>query len=144
MDIEVLEQNGNNWLLSIPPFKVDVTREADVIEEVLRIYGYDAIPFTSQIKSSIGDIKPPATALAKKAITELLVGNGFLECMSNSMVDEKYAALSSEWQPTQVVHVNNPLSSEMGIMRPAMVFSVLQSAAYNLNRQQYNLSLIHI
>jgi phenylalanyl-tRNA synthetase beta chain len=139
LDIEVLEQNGNNWLLSIPPFKVDVTREADVIEEVLRIYGYDAIPFTSQIKSSIGDIKPPATALAKKAITELLVGNGFLECMSNSMVDEKYAALSSEWQPTQVVHVNNPLSSEMGIMRPAMVFSVLQSAAYNLNRQQYNL-----
>ncbi len=139
LGIEVLEQNRNNWLLSIPPFKVDVTREADVIEEVLRVYGYDAIPFTSHIKSSIGDIKPPATALAKKAITELLVGNGFLECMSNSMVDEKYSALSSEWQPTQVVRVNNPLSSEMGIMRPAMVFSVLQSAAYNLKRQQNNL-----
>ena len=139
LDIEVTAQNGSEWTLSIPPFKVDVTREADVIEEVLRVYGYDAIPFTSQIKSSIGDIKPPATILAKKAITELLVGSGFLECMSNSMVDEKYGILSSEWDASHVVHVNNPLSSEMGIMRPAMVFSVMQSAAYNLNRQQNNL-----
>jgi len=59
--------------------------------------------------------------------------------MSNSMVDERYGALSAEWSESAIVHVNNPLSSEMGIMRPAMVFSVLQSAAYNLNRQQNNL-----
>lgn len=139
LDIEIAEKQGREWTLSIPPFKVDVTREADVVEEVLRIYGYDAIPFTTQIKSSIGDIKPSADTLAKKAITELLVGNGFLECMSNSMVDERYGALSAEWSESAIVHVNNPLSSEMGIMRPAMVFSVLQSAAYNLNRQQNNL-----
>jgi len=139
LDISVAEKKAANWTLSIPPFKVDVTREADVVEEVLRIYGYDAIPFTSQIKSSIGDIKPPATTLARKAITELLVGNGFLECMSNSMIDEACASLSKEWDENDVVRVNNPLSSEMGIMRPAMVFTSLQNASYNINRQQTNI-----
>ena len=141
LDIEVSEKNGSDWELNIPPFKVDVTREVDVIEEVLRIYGYDAVPYTSQIKSSIGDIKPTDETLAKKAITELLVGNSFLECISNSMVDEQFGQLSTQWQEDEVVHVNNPLSSEMGIMRPAMVFSVLSSAAHNLNRQQNNLKL---
>ncbi|GAB5538022.1 MAG: phenylalanine--tRNA ligase subunit beta [Salibacteraceae bacterium] len=141
LDITIAEQNNRVWKLNIPPFKVDVTREADVIEEVLRIYGYDAIPFTNQIKSSIGDIKPPAETSAKEAITEMLVGNGILECMSNSMVDERYAKLSREWAESEIVHVKNPLSSEMGIMRPAMVFSVLTSTAHNLNRQQNNLKL---
>lgn len=141
LDIEIVEKNGSDWKLSIPAFKVDVTREADVVEEVLRVYGYDAIPFTTQIKSSIGDIKPPAATLARTATKELLVGNGFLECMSNSMVDVEYGSLSKEWEEQAIVAVNNPLSSEMGIMRPAMVFSVLQSSSYNLNRQQNNLKL---
>lgn len=139
LDIRISEKNESVWKLSVPPFKVDVTREADVIEEILRIYGYDAIPFSSQIKSSIGDIKPPASTLARKATTELLVGNGFLECMSNSMIDEACTSLSKEWDENDIVRVNNPLSSEMGIMRPAMVFTALQNAAYNINRQQLNI-----
>jgi phenylalanyl-tRNA synthetase beta chain len=139
LEIEVAKKTGSDWSLKVPPFKVDVTREADVIEEVLRIFGYDAIPFTSQIKSTIKDIKPSAATMAKEAITQLLVGNGFLECMSNSMIDERHGGLSNEWTADAVVKVNNPLSSEMGIMRPAMVFSALQNASYNLNRQQTNL-----
>lgn len=141
LEIEVMEKKDTNWKLSVPPFKVDVTREADVIEEVLRIYGYDAVPFTSQIKSTVKDMKPSESTLAREAINQLLIGNGFLECMSNSMVDQRYGALSKEWPEDAMVQLNNPLSSEMGIMRPALIFSALQSASYNLNRQQTNLKL---
>lgn len=141
LEIEVAEKHGSEWKLKVPAFKVDVTRQSDVIEEVLRIYGYDEVPFTNKIRSSVKDMKPSESSMSKKAVTEMLTGNGFLECMSNSMVDERYATLSKEWQESDIVHLNNPLSSELGIMRPALVFSAMQSASYNINRQQNNLKL---
>ncbi len=141
LEVKVTSKNGHQWQLSIPPFKVDVTREADVVEEVLRVFGYDEVPFTNQIRSTVKDMKPSKSVLAKKAVIDLLSSNGFLECMSNSMVDEAYAGISAEWSEDSVVRLNNPLSSELGIMRPALVCSALQNASHNLNRQQLNLKL---
>jgi phenylalanyl-tRNA synthetase beta chain len=141
LDIVVRAKEGETWHLDVPAFKVDVTREADVIEEVLRIYGYDEVPVSSKVLSTIKDLKPEESAMAREAVTKVLVANGFLECMSNSMTDERFAQLSKEWEASEIVHLNNPLSSELGIMRPALVFSSLTSAAYNLNRQQPNLKL---
>lgn len=141
LEIEVSSRGTDTWQLRVPPFKVDVTREIDIIEEVLRIYGYDEVPFTGKMRSTITDMKPKVAALAREAVCQLLMANGFLECMSNSMVDERYGSISREWPEDAVVHLNNPLSSEMGIMRPALVFSALQNAAYNINRQQVNLKL---
>lgn len=141
LEVQVAEKEGSVWSLKVPPFKVDVTREADVVEEVLRVFGYDEVPFTNKIRSSVKDMKPSVSALAKEAVTQLFVGNGFLECMSNSMVDERYGALSQEWSEESIVQLNNPLSSELGILRPALVCSALQNASYNLNRQQANLKL---
>lgn len=140
LDVSV-ESKGSEWKLSVPPFKVDVTREADVIEEVLRVYGYDAVPFSSQIKSVVKDVKPSLSTRGKEAVTQMLVAQGYLECMSNSLVDEKYAELSSEWKEKDIVRINNPLSSDLGILRPAMIFSGLTSAARNINRQQHNIAL---
>jgi len=141
LEIEVKEKAGDTWHLEVPPFKVDVTREADVIEEILRIYGYDEVPVSTKVLSTIKDMRPEESAQAKEVITKTLVANGFLECMSNSMTDEKYTALSGEWEASEIVQLNNPLSSELGVMRPAMIFSAMQSASYNLNRQQADLKL---
>jgi len=141
LEIEVSNSEEEEWKLSVPPFKVDVTREADVVEEVLRIYGYDEVPVTTQIKSSINDIKPSAEARAKKEVTKMLVGNGYLECMTNSMTDARFPTYSTAWSESDIVRLNNPLSSELGIMRPTMLFAGLQNAAFNLNRQQSNLRL---
>lgn len=141
LEMDVVKKDGSNWTLKVPPFKVDVTREADVVEEVLRIYGYDAVPFTNQIRSTVKDMRSSDETLAREAVTQLLMGNGFLECMTNSMIDGGLAKLSQEWSEDAMVQLNNPLSSEMGIMRPALVFSALHNAAYNLNRQQLNLKL---
>jgi len=141
LEVNVQDKTGDAWHLSVPPFKVDVTREADVIEEVLRIFGYDEVPVSSKVLSTIKDLKPSESAMAREVITKQLVGNGFLECMSNSMTDGKYAPFSEEWDESEIVLLNNPLSSDLGIMRPALVFSGLENAAYNLNRQQSNLKL---
>ena len=141
LEMEVVNEEDASWKLNVPPFKVDVTREADVIEEVLRIYGYDEVPVSSKVLSTIKDMRPDDTTLAKEACTKQLVANGYLECMSNSMTDESYAGLSKAWKESDVVHLNNPLSSQLGIMRPALIFSALQNAAYNANRQQSNLRL---
>ncbi len=140
LDVEV-KSKGDQWKLSVPPFKVDVTREADVIEEVLRIYGYDAVPFSNQIKSVVKDVKPSLSTRGKGAVTQMLVAQGYLECMSNSLVDEKYAGYSSEWKEEDIVRINNPLSTDLGILRPALIFSGLTSAARNINRQQHNIAL---
>ena len=141
LEMKITEKAGDVWHLNVPPFKVDVTRETDVIEEILRIYGYDEVPVSSKVLSTIKDLKPTETAMAIGAITKQLVSNGFLECMTNSMTDAKYATYSDEWDESEIVIINNPLSSELGVMRPAMIFSGLENASYNLNRQQSNLKL---
>lgn len=141
LEIEVAEKKDGTWMLHVPPFKVDVTREADVIEEILRIYGYDEVPVSPKVLSTIKDLKPEVSAQAREAVTKILVGNGYMECMTNSLTDEKFAVLSKEWSEEDIVHMSNPLSSELGIMRPALVFSSLQNAAYNLNRQQTDVRL---
>ena len=141
LGVNVEEKTGDAWHLSVPPFKVDVTRETDVIEEVLRIFGYDEVPVSSKVLSTIKDLKPSESVMAREVITKQLVGNGFLECMSNSMTDRKYTIFSEEWDESEIVLLNNPLSSDLGVMRPALIFSGLENAAYNLNRQQSNLKL---
>jgi phenylalanyl-tRNA synthetase beta chain len=141
LEIEVNDTDDALWKLAVPPYKVDVLREIDVVEEVLRIYGYDEVPVSSKVLSTIKDMRPAITSQAKEAVTKLLAANGFLECMSNSMTDERFAGFSKSWHENDVVILNNPLSSELGIMRPTLLFSALQNASYNLNRQQYNLRL---
>jgi phenylalanyl-tRNA synthetase beta chain len=141
LEIEVHDGDGQKWKLNVPPFKVDVTREADVVEEVLRIYGYDAVPVSSKVLSTIKDMRPSPIHQAREAATKLLAANGFLECMTNSMTDARFGGFSNEWKESDVVVLNNPLSSELGIMRPTLLFASMQNAAYNLNRQQPNLRL---
>lgn len=141
LEIDVDDSNSASWKLSVPPYKVDVMREIDVVEEVLRIYGYDEVPVSTKVLSTIKDMRPTITSQAKEAVTKLLAANGFLECMSNSMTDQHYASFSNSWADKEVVRLNNPLSSELGIMRPTLLFSALQNASYNINRQQYNLRL---
>jgi len=141
LDIQIASKSSTSWKLQVPAFKVDVTREVDVAEEVLRIYGYDNVPMPTKMLSTVKDMKQEVAVVAKEAITNLLVANGFYECMTNSMIDQRMADLGTDWTAKEVVHLSNPLSSEMGIMRPALIFSALTNAAHNLNRQQNDLKL---
>jgi phenylalanyl-tRNA synthetase beta chain len=133
LGITISQAEGDNWQLLVPRFKGDVTRDIDVIEELLRIYGLNQIPLNKQIQMSL-DYRPANTLFqTQKQITSLLVGMGFHEIMTNSLSSDKYYEDKSK-----LVYMSNPLSSEMNVMRQNLLYSTLESIAYNKNRKQNN------
>lgn len=132
-----IEQEGNDGLLlSVPRYKTDVTREADVIEEVMRIYGYNNVEESTQIKFSANFADREKATAAENTSANLLVGFGFHEMMGLSLTKESYYA-----EGTPLVKVLNPLSSDLNVMRHSMLYGGLESLAYNINRKQADLKL---
>jgi phenylalanyl-tRNA synthetase beta chain len=140
LDIDVETENDTQIELSIPPYRIDVTREEDVIEEILRIYGYNNICIPKQIKSSISYSKKPNSHDLQNAISELLSSNGFSECMNNSLSKSSYSKLIDEIDEEKQITLLNPLSQELDGMRQSMLFSGLENISYNLNRKASDLS----
>jgi phenylalanyl-tRNA synthetase beta chain len=134
LDIEVLAANGSNWKLRIPTYRVDVTRQADVVEEVLRIYGFNRIAMPEQLRNSIVHSPGPDKHGAREKLSLLLNGMGYTEIMCNSLTSVKHAALLDKGEET-AVHMLNPLSQDLGILRQTMLWGALESIAYNQNRQ---------
>lgn len=132
-----IEQEGNDGLLlSVPRYKTDVTREADVIEEVMRIYGYNNVEESTQIKFSAHFADREKASAAENTSANLLAGFGFHEMMGLSLTKESYYA-----EGTPLVKVLNPLSSDLNVMRHSMLYGGLESLAYNINRKQADLKL---
>jgi len=140
LDIDVETENDTQIELSIPPYRIDVTREEDVIEEILRIYGYNNISIPKQIKSSISYSKKPNSHDLQNAISDLLSSNGFSECMNNSLSKSSYSKLIDEIDEEKQITLLNPLSQELDGMRQSMLFSGLENISYNLNRKASDLS----
>ena len=140
LDIDVETENDTQIELSIPPYRIDVTREEDVIEEILRIYGYNNICIPKQIKSSISYSKKPNSHDLQNAISDLLSSNGFSECMNNSLSKSSYSKLIDEIDEEKQITLLNPLSQELDGMRQSMLFSGLENISYNLNRKASDLS----
>ncbi|MBL6657552.1 MAG: phenylalanine--tRNA ligase subunit beta [Flavobacteriales bacterium] len=140
LDIDVETKNNDQVELSIPPYRIDVTREEDVIEEILRIYGYNNISIPKQIKSSISYSKKPNSHDLQNTISDLLSSNGFNECMNNSLSKSSYSKLIEEIDDEKQIVLLNPLSQELDGMRQSMLFSGLENISYNLNRKASDLS----
>ena len=140
LDIDVETKNNDQVELSIPPYRIDVTREEDVIEEILRIYGYNNISIPKQIKSSISYSQKPNSHDLQNTISDLLSSNGFNECMNNSLSKSSYSKLIEEIDDEKQIVLLNPLSQELDGMRQSMLFSALENISYNLNRKASDLS----
>lgn len=119
--------------VSVPAYKVDVTREVDVIEEVLRMYGYNNIELQSQIKSSLNTTEKPDKEVVLNQIADMLIGNGYREILNNSLT--KLAFVENEETAVRLV---NPLSSDLDTMRQNLLFSALTSVSYNQKRKRPN------
>lgn len=143
LDIKVLSDNGGMATLEIPAYRVDVTREADVVEEVLRIYGYNAVPMPDKLNSSINQFSKPDPEKIQNVISEMLVGMGFLETMNNSLTKSEYVSkLGGELlKEERNVGMLNPLSQDLDVMRQSLIFNVLETVSYNQNRQNPDLKL---
>ena len=143
LDIVVAEEGADVWTLDVPAYRSDVTRPADVAEEVLRIHGFDHVPLPERMT---GTLEVPSTPNREDVLfgwRELLVGRGFTEIMSNSLTKASYAELvkDRDLMPDASVHMLNPLSSDLGAMRQSLVFQGLEAIARNANHQQPDLRL---
>ena len=143
LEIEVLNVDQNKLQLRVPSYRVDVQREIDVIEEVLRIYGFNNIPVSEKVNSSLSYRSKPDIEKMQNIVSDLLAANGFAETMSNSLTKSSYVNqedfrdMNSDWN----VAMLNPLSSDLSVLRQSLVFSGLEAIAYNQNRQEQDLKL---
>lgn len=134
LGITIQKEGGETLLLSVPQYKTDVTRECDVIEEVMRIYGYNNVEESSQIKFTANFADREKMTSAENTTANLLANTGFNEIMGLSLTKESY--YNSE---TPLVKVVNPLSTDLNVLRNSMVFGGLESISYNINRKQADL-----
>lgn len=120
--------------LQVPAYKVDVTRECDVTEEVLRIYGYNNIPIPTKVNASLSYGVKPNREQTQHVIADMLTANGFLEIWCNSLTKAAYSKNEDE-----AVKILNPLSSDLNVMRQSLLMPALESVAYNQNRKNADL-----
>lgn len=131
-------------ILEIPSYRVDVTREADVTEEVLRIYGYDNISISSEMHSMLSHTERPDREKVAANMAELLSGNGFSEIMCNSLSPAAWYETTGDFDMKAVVRLANPLSSDLNAMRISLLPGMLNTISWNINRQNSNLKLFEL
>ncbi|MAX69135.1 MAG: phenylalanine--tRNA ligase subunit beta [Flavobacteriales bacterium] len=139
LEIEVVKESDNGLSLRVPPFKVDVQREVDVIEEILRIYGFNTVKIPTKLNTSISHSEEVNSEKARNIISDLLSSNGFTEIMNNSLTKESYTNLISDLDGSHNVKILNPLSQDLNIMRQSMLFSGLENISFNINRKSQDL-----
>jgi len=127
--------------MTIPAYRNDVTREADVIEEVLRVYGYNNIDFTTKLNASIAQNERIEDHLIQNKVAAQLTALGFNEMLANSLTTANYTALSNSLKEDHNVTMLNPLSQDLAVMRQSMLFGALEAVSYNSNRKMPNVKL---
>lgn len=132
LEIKIIKESQDDLILSVPPFKSDVTREIDVIEEIVRIYGFDNVPLKSSTQLYLSQVEPSRLFDIKSKATKILQGMGFTEIMNNSMI-------STQEVNETLIKLTNPLSKETDTMRHDLQEGMVASIAFNINRKIENL-----
>ena len=140
LDMEIKFENEQRLELEIPAYRVDVTRPCDVVEDILRIYGYNNVEIPTQLKGSLV-IKGEEDRKHKLAnlVSEQLVGEGFNEILNNSLTKGAYYEGHNSYLPENCVKIMNPLSTDLNVMRQTLLFGGLESIQHNVNRKRQNL-----
>ena len=135
MDFNIVSHDNDQLVVGVPTAKYDVYREADVIEEVLRIYGYNNIEIGREQNFTFGNTPKPDPEKVGEIAGDFLCDNGYMQIMNNSLCAEELSKLVPAFAPENNVRVLNPLSKELNIMRRSLIFGGLQSIIYNINRK---------
>jgi len=139
LEIVITDEKGEKLTLEIPTYRVDVKKEADVIEEILRIYGYNNVEITNHVNSTLSYPEKPNREKIVNTTADLLSANGFSEIMCNSLNPAAWYEQNSDFDRDQLVLLANPLSSDLNAMRQSLLFGGLSSVIWNLNRQHLDL-----
>ncbi len=137
--IKIESENEEGVQITVPAYKVDVKREADVVEEIVRIYGYDHIPLPDKFNFSFSTHRRDVKHQLQKNISLMLAANGFTEIFKNSLSNETYLEKFSADEKNNAVHILNPLSNELNILRTGLLFTSLEAIQYNVNRKSNDL-----
>ncbi|PLX11345.1 MAG: phenylalanine--tRNA ligase subunit beta [Marinilabiliales bacterium] len=138
LEVKTIEEHETGLKVEVPTFKVEVTREVDIIEEILRIYGYNNIELDNKIHSSISLRQKPDLEKIQNMISDYLSAQGFAEIMNNSLTKAEYSEKIEVFNPDENVNILNPLSKDLNVMRQSLIFGGLESIAYNQNRRISN------
>lgn len=142
LEMKIQSETAGKMTLSVPSYRVDVQREADVIEDILRIYGYNKIDIPASVHSSLSYATPTdKNHKIKEKVSSMLVGAGFNEIMCLSMNKEEYYDDLKTFPKETGVKIYNPLSADLNIMRQTLLFGGLETVIYNINRKQPDLKL---
>ena len=140
LEITIVSQDHDQYTVSIPTNKADVTREADVIEEILRIYGFNNVPIPAKLNTSITPSERVNKVKLRKLISDVLVNKGYNEMMGLSLIPSATYDNIGDYK-SKLVIVNNTSNVHLDAMRPEMMMSSLLACGYNINRQQKNIAL---
>ncbi len=141
LEIEVVAEHEGALELKVPRYRVDVQREADVIEEILRIYGYNRVEFSQHVNSTIQYSPKPNPEKVRNLISDFLSSNGFNEIWNNSLTRSVYYEHLTRYEPEQTVKIFNPLSNDLNSLRQSLMFGGLEAIARNCNFQNSDLRL---
>ncbi|MDH6358618.1 phenylalanine--tRNA ligase subunit beta [Parabacteroides sp. PF5-9] len=140
LEMKIVSETPEGVTLHVPVYRIDVQRDVDVIEDILRIYGYNNISFSDEVKSSLSYQTPTDQSYKmENLISEQLCGAGFNEIMNNSFTKSAYYDDLSIYPASHCVKLLNPLSTDLNVMRQTLVFGGLESIAYNINRKNGNI-----
>jgi phenylalanyl-tRNA synthetase beta chain len=139
LDIEIITENTESLILDIPTYRVDVKKEADVIEEILRIYGYNNVEISNHVNSTLAYPEKPDKEKLVNIVSDMLSANGFAEIMCNSLNPSSWYEQSEDFGKEKLVILANPLSSDLNAMRQTLLYGGLSSVMWNLNRQNSDL-----
>jgi len=140
LEIEVEQRSDQGMVLRVPPYRVDVKREADVIEEILRIYGFNKVEIGTSLRSTLSSTPKPDKEKVINLCSDLLTSNGFFEMKSNSLTRSGYYDQEDQQDP-KAVRIFNPLSQDLSVMRQNLLFGGLEAVAWNINRKHPDLKL---
>ena len=138
LDIDILSENDDDMILEIPLYRVDIQRDADVIEEILRIYGYNNVEIGEHVNSTLFYTDKPDKERILNIVSDMLTANGFVEIMCNSLNPASFY-MNEDFETEHLVMLANPLSSDLNSMRQSLLFGGLSSVAWNINRQNPDL-----
>ena len=133
LDIEIANETAEGMTLRVPTCKADVTRECDIVEEIMRIYGYNNIHIGTTVNSCLSYGKKPDPRKLKNAVSDYLTDNGFSEIMNNSLTKSEYYDDNPDFPADRCIPIINPLSKELNVMRQTLLYSGLECIARNIN-----------
>lgn len=139
LEIEIAAQEGDTYHLLVPRYRVDVQRECDVVEDILRIYGYNNIEFPQKVNTNLVYSQKPDTVMLQRRISEQLTAQGFNEILNNSLTKISYYEHSEVYPIANAVRIKNPLSADLAVMRQTLLYGGLESIVRNANRKNSDL-----